>query len=55
MREKKTEKTRNADSVEEYTDQKCVKHMIKSAENARRKIIGQAAVRARLSMKQSNM
>ena len=49
------EKTKNAYSVEEYTDQSCAQHMVKSAENARRKTIGQAAVRARLLMKQNNM
>ena len=36
---------KNVDSVEEYTDQRCVQHMVKSAKNARRKTIGQAAVR----------
>ena len=45
------EKTRNANSVEEYTDQRCVEDIDKSAENARRKTIGQATVRARLLMK----
>ena len=49
------EKTRNADSVEEYTEQRCVQHMIKSAENPRRKFAGQAVVRARLLIKQNNM
>ena len=48
-------KTRNADSVEEYTDQRCVQYMVKSAENAGRKIVGQGAVRARMLMKQNNM
>ena len=28
---------KNADSVEEYTDQRCVQNIVKSAENARRK------------------
>ena len=49
------EKTRNADSVEEFTDQRCVQHMVMSTVNGRRKTIGQAAVRARLLMKQNSM
>ena len=30
MREEKMEKQKNADSVEEYTDQRCVQYMAKS-------------------------
>ena len=36
-------KTKNADSVEEYTDQRCLQHIVKSAENARRKTNRQTA------------
>ena len=49
------EKTRNADSVKEYTDQRCVQHMVKNTENARRTTIGQATLKARLLMKQNNI
>ena len=48
------EKTRNADSVE-FTDQRCVQHIVMSTVNGRKKTIGQAAVRARLLMKQNSM
>ena len=34
------EKTRNADSAEEYTDLRCVQHIVKSAKNARKKSLG---------------
>ena len=49
------EKTRNADSVKEYKDQRCVQHMVKNTENARRTTIGQDTLKARLLMKQNNI
>ena len=48
-------KTRSANIVVEYINQRHVKHMVKNAENARRRTIGQSAVRASLLMKQNNM
>ena len=49
------EKARNTGSIEKYIDQGCVQHMVKSAENARRKTIRQVALRARLLTKQNNV